>query len=385
MENCIGPEELDVCVLGVRCFDVIDVGGDSWIESHQNILRLSRQAALEALNCREELVKELMVANDKLGALIHEAYCILVWRTKVLPLLLEMGGQPNATFVLYTVLYHEAASVALLELCLYHESGCAAIDDHAMDLVDYCAQALTQLIGLAHSDYLQRPLDVKALADETPKDEIRRQLTDLQYKTGMRCLTILSSIADNVGRLSLGVVRRMVQTHDIPCILSEILHCQPWQRHSSGIEKYIDDKWTSVDGDDVLKLTKAEAHTWFCLRHLLFSDDAMNMYAINEFRQREISKCQMFLGESVLDQLPPLVDLKRRLCTLGLTEGGGGRARIILEEMPKMKDALVARAKKAGFAEIARAHAARFLNLNDDSVRSWALKLNDIYSLDIFE
>lgn len=386
MDNIIQPEEYDLCVQYIRPFEVLAVGTDHWLDSHESCVKLNQQAIVEATTCREELVKELLIINDKIGILVHEAYCILIWRTKILPrLLTEDHKGSNANFILYTVLYHEATAVSLLEMCLYHENGCAALDDRAMDLIDYCAHAVTQLIGLVHMAHFHEEIDAKSLTTETTAEEMERQKKDLQYKIGLRCITIFSFLADKMDTLTLSVVRRMVQTHDVPCLLSEILHCQPWQRNVNGIEKYIDDKWTPVAGIDVIKVTKIEAHTWFCLRQLLFNYNAMGMYEINEFRQREISKCQLFLGANVLDQLPPLTDLKHRLCTLGLSETKI-KTPVFLEELPKIRDHILLELKKnGGSIEVARLQAERFFGMSQQELVAWARRLNDVYNFDLLE
>lgn len=386
MDDIIRPEEYDLCVQYIRAFDVIAIGTEQWLDAHEHLLKLNQQAIVEASACREELVKELLIINDKIGILVHEAYCILVWRTKVLPRILSTDQiQTNANFILYTILYHEAMTVSLLEMCLYHENGCAALNECSMDLIDYCVHAVTQLIGLVHMKHFDEELDAKAFAQQTSVEEIDRQQKDLQYKIGLRCLTIISFMADKIDTMSLSVIRRMVQTHDIPCLLSEILHCQPWQRNINGIEKYIDGKWTHVSGIDVIKVTKIEAHTWFCLRHLLFNNDAMGMYEINEFRQREIGKCQMFLGANVLDQLPPLIDLKQRLCTLGLSNTKN-KSQIILEELPKIRDHIVNELKKnGGYGKVSRLHVERFFGLSQTELVTWAQRLNNAYNFDLLE
>lgn len=386
MDDILRPEEYDLCVQQIRAFDVLAIGTDQWLDAHESLLRLNQQAIVEASTCREELVKELLIINNKIVVLVHEAYGILVWRTKVLPHLLDSSEKrTNANFIFYTILYHEAMAVSLLEMCLYHENGCAALNDCSMDLIDYCAHAVTQLIGLVHMGHLRKEVDSKAVAVETGADEMGRQSIDLQHKIGLRCLTILSFMADKIDTLPLSVIRRMVQTHDIPCLLSEILHCQPWQRNLNGIEKYIDDKWTRVSGLDVIKVTKIEAHTWFCLRQLLFNRDAIGLYEINEFRQREISKCQVFLGANVLDQLPPLADLNHRLCSLGLSDTKT-KSQIILEELPKVRDCIVSALKKGGgYDEVARVHAERFFGLSQNEVVAWAQRLSSVYNFDLLE
>lgn len=384
MNDIIRSDEYDLCVLCIRPFDVSVIGTDPWLDVHENLVKLSQQAILEASTHREELAKELLIAEDKLVVFVHEIYCILVWRTKVLPQLIDVDvTQSNVNFILYTILYHEAVVVSLLEICLYHEDGCAALAECTIDLIDYCAHAITQLIGLVHIGHCQED----AVAGvETTVAELERHTKDLQYQIGLRCLTILSFLADKDKSLSINVIRRMVQTHDIPCLLSEIVHCQPWIRNVNGIEKYIDDKWTPVDGIDVIKVTKIEAHTWFCLYHLLYNRDAMAIYEINEFRQRELSKCQMLLGANVLDQLPPLVDLKRRLCTLELTNANQSSSQIIIEELPKIRDAIVNKImENGGYDEVIRVQKQRFIDLTQNDVMKWARRLNSVYNFELME
>lgn len=382
--NIIQPSEYDIYINSLKKFQVSEIGSPEWLDSHEILIKLNQQAIIEASTCQEELVKELFVLNDKLGILVHEAYCVLIWRSKILPKFSLNEIDSNATFVLYSILYHEAVAVSLLELLLYHENGCQALGDVAMDLIDYCAQAIVQLIGLTHLKHVQGDVDPKKLPNENASDELERQKKDLQYKIGLRCLTILSFIADKIDSMPISVVRRMVVTHDVPCLLSEILHCKPWIRNISGVEKYIDDKWMPIDKTDMIKVTKIEAHVWFCLRQLLLSKEAMSFYDINEFRQREISKCEAFLSVNLLDQLPPLADLKHRLCTLSPSTSSI-KSGIILEEIAEVQNQIVMNAKKIGYGQIVKQHKERFFSLESAQLLRMAKRLNDIYNIEFFE
>lgn len=382
-DNIILPEEYDLLIESLQKFQVIDIGSKRWIESHETLLKLSQQAILEATTYREEMVKELLVIGEKLSILIHEAFCVLIWRLKVVPKIFELNSNPSATFILYTAMYHEATAISLLELVLYHENGCVSMGENALDLIDYCAQAIIQLIGLVNNRYIdvaeyQPPPQngIDALA------EFERQQHDLLHAIGMRCLTILSYLADKVNALPLYVTRRMVQTHDIPCLLSEILHCRPWQRNAQRLEKFIDDKWTPVCGSDILKITKYEAQTWFCLRQLLMNPNVIQHYDINDFRQRELSKCQMLLTVHVLDQLPVLNELKHFLCTLQVARGRERNCGVFLEEMPDIRDRLYANAKKIGFKQIAIRQYDECLNLDHNGIVEMAQRLNNAYNMD---
>lgn len=149
MSNFVYPEELTYFIESIRPFQIKDVGSTKWLDVHEMVIKLSQQALLEASEHREEEVKEMLISRDKLKVLIHEAYCIFLWKTRVLPHLLDIDPNPSATFLIYTVFYHEEAVMSLLDMALYHESGCEALSDSAIDLVDYCAQGVAQVIGLA--------------------------------------------------------------------------------------------------------------------------------------------------------------------------------------------------------------------------------------------
>lgn len=384
MEDVIQPDEYDIYINGIKAFQVNEIGSREWFDSHEILIKFNQQAIIEASTYREELVKELFILNDKLEILVHEAYVILIWRTQILPKLLMTNCDPNSTFILYSVLYHEGIVVSLLEILLYHENGCQALGDCAIDLIDYCTQAVVQLIGLSHFKHGQNE-DPKKVQTENASDELERQKQDLLYTVGLRCLTILSFIADKIDTLPISVVRRMVITHDVPCLMSEVLHCQPWIRNVNGVEKYIDNKWVSIKQIDMIKVTKVEAQVWFCLRQLLLSKEAMNFYEITAIRQREISKCLVFLSGNLMDQLPPLIDLNQRLATLSLQQSHTKSGCIILEEIPEIKDRIVSKAKEIGFKQIAKNHMERFFNLNNSELVDIAKRLSDIYNVELYE
>lgn len=316
--NVVQPEEIDIFVKSIKGFDVAEIGTKNWLEHHERLMKLNQQAIVEASSCREEVVKELLIIQDKLELLVHEAYAIFVWRTKILPKLMRCE-KISATFFIYTVLYHESTVVSLLEVVLYHESSCEALGDAVIDLIDYCVQAIVQLIGFCHAGLHQSARESKA-DDMTTADEIKNHQNDISFSIGMKCLTILSYICDKISSLSASAARRLTQTHDVPCLLSEIIAIRPWLRRIKHFEKFIDGKWQQVEGEDILKLTKEEAQTWFCLRSIVFHRETFQIYEINAFRQRELSKCACMLNETILDQIQPLAELKQFLCRLQVSQ-----------------------------------------------------------------
>lgn len=387
--NVVQPEEVDLFVQSIRGFEVIDIGGKTWLEAHERILKLNQQAVVEASANREEIVKELLVIQDKLPTLVHEAYCVLVWRTKVLPRLLN--SKLSSTFFIYTVLYHELAVISLLETVLYHENSCEALGDAVVDLIDYCVHGVTQLIGLCHAAFHQQKIDCQA--EMKPAEELEAQKNEILFGIGMKCVTILSYLMDKVASLSVSAARRVTQTHDVPCLLSELLAIRPWMRRIKNFEKYIDGKWTAVEGDEILKMVKVEAQTWFCLRSILFHRETFENYEINSFRQRELGKCSGMLNEIVLDQLPPLAELKQFLCTLQLSSHTSNNLNsLILEVVPEVtfrrfmqflfsiknffpflartqiKDKIMEKAKKAGWNIIVEQHTKLFVEMSEKEI-----------------
>jgi zinc finger MYND domain-containing protein 10 len=333
--NIVQPEEVDFFVQSLRESQIIDIGGKTWLESHERLLKLNQQAIVEATGSREEFLKELLIIKDKLRVLVHEAYSVLVWRSKVLPKLLQKNEKIEATFFIYTVLYHESTAVSLLETVLFHENSCEALGDVVIDLIDYCVHGITQLIGLCHAGHHQKKIETKV--DLKPLEELEGQQNDLQFSIGMKCITILSYLSDKISSLSVSAARRLTQTHDVPCLLSELLALRPWLRRIKTFEKFIEGKWTQVEGDEILKMTKVEAQTWFCLRSIMFHRETFESYEINSFRQRELGKCSGLLNDVVLDQLPPLAELKQFLCTLQLSANAPNNLNnLVLEVIPEV-------------------------------------------------
>ncbi|XP_011200592.2 zinc finger MYND domain-containing protein 10 homolog [Bactrocera dorsalis] len=387
MANFVFPEEISYFVESIRPFQLVDIGSSKWLDVHEMIIKLSQQAILEASEHREEEVKEFLISRDKLKILIHEAYSVFLWKTRVLPHLIEIDPNPPATFLIYTVLFHEAAVISLLDTSLFHVSACEALQDAAIDLVDYCALAVAQVIGLVSMGYHenQSKLDV----DEAVLTELERQKRDLIYKIGMRCISILCYLAEHADAIPLSASRRMVVTHDIPWLMADLLLFRPWQRRTDkGIQRFIDEKWITVEGADISKISKQEAQSWFCIQQLLFNQSLMTSYELNEERRKHLSKCQALLQETLLDQIPPLVELKHYLCNLSgsgnLSENQKHKTNLVLEELPEIREKLIAEAERiGGFVVVAQKQEEIFLCTDKDKIFEIAKRLNTAYNTDL--
>lgn len=227
----VSPAEVDFLVQSLRRQRIQDLGKDSWLEQHSTVIKLNQQCVLEArTEGREEVTRDLIVQHGKTKVLVQDVFSVFMWRKNILPKL-----EQQDSILVYSIGYHELVLVNFLELILYNGNGCESLDDHALDLVDYSVQSVTQLIGLVHSGYLEE--DHEGLAAE-----------EGEYKRAMHCISIIYYLIDKIDSLPLSVSSRLIRFHDTPCLLSEVLHCRPWQRRSAkgGFEKFVEGKWTKV-------------------------------------------------------------------------------------------------------------------------------------------
>uniref|UniRef100_A0A182N3V6 MYND-type domain-containing protein n=1 Tax=Anopheles dirus TaxID=7168 RepID=A0A182N3V6_9DIPT len=385
------PDEIDAFVGSIRPFQVEDIGSKSWIEQHEVLLKLCQQACIEATTKQEEVVKERLIVEEKITTLIHELHSVRVWREEVLPRLLALKD-PDATFLLYSVVYNELNVCSLLETILYHRTSCEAVGSEALDLIDYCAGRIGQLIGLLANGYNNREDDPppEELLNESTSEEVVRMGRNMDFRIGMKCLAISSYLVDGHHLLPLGAAGRFVRTHDFPCLIAEVLHAKPWlQRNRDGIfEKYRNDCWTQARGDAVLQVTETEAQTWFCLHRLLFSSELMNTYEINAYRQREIGKCVGLMNEQLLDQLPALIPLKQQLCTLQLSSESvpsTGPSLVLLEELAMIRERILKVAQRTGWGVIIEKQRKIFLDLDENEVTEIAKRIGAAYNTDLLQ
>ncbi|XP_062565075.1 zinc finger MYND domain-containing protein 10 homolog [Armigeres subalbatus] len=379
------PGEVDCFVESLRRFQVEDIGSESWFDQNEIVLKLTQQAFIEATTKQEDIIKEKLLIEGKIPVLVHEAYCILVWRMRILPHLID-SKNAQTSFIFYSVFYYEVNIISLLETILFHSSCCEAIGDTALDLVDYCAQALGLLIGHANNEH--RLDDSRELKQESTKNEVERIMCEMSFKIGIKCVNILSYMMNNLNVLPLSTTNRVIKTHDVPCLIAEILHVKPWLRKTgAGFEKFQDGHWTPVHGEDVLKVTKDEAQAWFCLYALLFNQEAMRNYEATDFRRKEIGKCVGLLNDHILDQVPALSQLKQFLYAFQMGSDSTGRqqVKLMLDELPEIKDGLLAAAEKTGWDKITQRHLKIFVELSQDKIGSIAKRLAVAYNTHILE
>ncbi len=124
---------------------------------------------------------------------------------------------------------------------------------------------------------------------------------------------------------SVSVINRMLCTHNLPCVLVQLIDCCPWSRFREGVlrlfhikcvlqffvlcdkwpfipivssdvltegdvEKYINGKWQKVPVEDRLKMTKLDGQVWISLYNLLLKEDCQRKYDFNNFNKNQLLK-----------------------------------------------------------------------------------------------
>lgn len=380
------PFEAESFIQSMQIFPLKDVGSASWFRQHEYIEKLNMQAILNASTMHDEYVKDLLVSRRKIPVLVHEMILIEVWKQKVFPVLCQLQDfNPKNTFHLYMVLHHEATIINLLETIMFHQDSCAAGDDSILDLVDYCHRKLTLLASQATREGATTQ-DQPVLKEKTPvsaMEELETQRAALEFEISLKAVSVLRYITDHTGSIS--VISRMLCTHNMPCVLVQLIDCCPWKRFKQGaLEKYIDGRWQKIPAEDILKITKLDGQVWISLFNLLLKEDCQRKYDFNNFNKNQILKLRSFLTEVLIDQLPNLVELQRFLAHLAVTDPGPPKKELILEQLPEIWNHII-RENSGKWKGIAKHQVKESFNPSDSDLKIQAQRLAQTYNLDIME
>uniref|UniRef100_A0AAX7TC81 Zinc finger MYND domain-containing protein 10 n=1 Tax=Astatotilapia calliptera TaxID=8154 RepID=A0AAX7TC81_ASTCA len=339
-----------------------------WFKQHDYIEKLNMQAILNASAMHDEFVKDLLVSFGKIHILVHEMILIEVWKKKVFPILCQLEDfNPEKTFHLYMVIHHEATIINLLETIMFHKDSCDAADDSLLDLVDYCHRKLT------------------LLASEAIKDvaELQVQSAALEFEISLKAVSVLRYITDHADSIS--IISRMLCTHNLPCVLVQLIdHC-PWSRCREGnVQKHIDGKWQTIPVEDHLKMNKLDGQVWLSLYNLLLKEEFQRKYNFNSFNKSQLLKLRGFLTDVLIDQLPNLVDLQRFLAHLAVSDPAPPKKELILEQIPEMWNRIISENSRKWKA-IAKYQVKETFSPSESDLRQQAQRLAQTYNLDVME
>ncbi|XP_060531559.1 zinc finger MYND domain-containing protein 10 [Cylas formicarius] len=366
MDIILMPNEIEMYIDSMRPQNMLNLGTDQWMEWHNRLQKLHQEALLEAAALSGEHVKETLVSFGKTNILVHEIILISIWKHKVLPHLLKLVKRPECTFFAYSILYHEGVCVALLELVMFHSDCCEALDEVAVDLLDYVSVAVSKLLNQQ--------------TEESANQELIQQRNKISFDIGIRCLTILFYLAENVDKLPITVCSRLYAAYDVPVLLSEIILKRPWVKNDGNI--YSGGKWRKWDNE---QLPQVEAQVWLTLRQTLLSQEGHQYYSITANRRSQLTKILPMMNPILLDQLSPLFELKNWLCRVScLQEYAPPIKPVFVEAILEIKEKILQECQSK-WKSIAKKQALIIFTNNKEKIQQTAKMLTEAYNTDFME
>ncbi|XP_022531427.2 zinc finger MYND domain-containing protein 10 [Astyanax mexicanus] len=388
MDSVLLYAEAECFIQSLERISLREIGSPAWFRQHEYIEKLNMQAILNASANQEEFIKDLFVSLGKIPILVHGMILVEIWKHKVFPILCQLQDfSPKSTFPLYMVIHHEATIINLLETIMYHKESCEAADNAVLDLVDYCHRKLTLLAGQSARGEIPTHNKVShtELTDMNSIQDLRNMNSMLEFEIALKALSVLRYISDHVESLSLSVLSRMLNTHNLPCLLVQLVEHCPWSCRSGGkLEKYEEGKWRNIPAEDQLKMTKLDGQVWISLLNLLLKPDCQRKYDFNNFNKSQLLKLCGFLTEVVIDQLPNLSDLQRFLSHLAVTDPAPPKKELILEQLPEIWNEIVAE-NSGKWKAIAKHQVQKVFNPSESELRQQANRLAEMYNLDLME
>ncbi|KAM4021580.1 zinc finger MYND domain-containing protein 10 isoform 1-T1 [Anomaloglossus baeobatrachus] len=380
--------EAEGMVRSLQSFPLRDTGSGGWLKQHEYIEKLNMQAILNASAGQEEMIKDLLVTHGKVSSLIRELITVEIWKQKVFPVISQLQDfQPRSTFPLYMVIHHEATIINLLETILYHKDVCESAEDLVLDLIDYCHRKLTLLLSRCSAGEIagQDRLLPSSASETSSLEELKLQAESLEFDVALKCLSVLRYITDHTDSLPLSITTRLLNTHNLPCVLVELLHSCPWSRRSKGqLQKFESGRWLSVPAEDQQKMTKLDGQVWISLYNLLLRPECQQKYNIDGFTRGQLLKLLSHLTEILIDQLPNLVELQRFLNYLSVSEPAPPKKELILEQVPEVWDSII-RENSGKWKAIAKHQVKHAFSPSDSELRHQAQRWAQTYNMDVME
>ncbi|XP_039589819.1 zinc finger MYND domain-containing protein 10 isoform X2 [Passer montanus] len=308
-----------------------------WLRQHEYVEKLNMHGILSASAGQEQLLTELLVTHAKIPVLIGELVSVEVWKHKVFPVLCRLEDfRPRSTFPIYVVLHHEASIINLLETVFFHKEICESAEDSVLDLIDYCHRKLALLAARSTKApaVTSAGLPAEPLASPSSMQELQKQAEVMEFEISLKALSVLRFITDQLDSLPLSALTRMLNTHNLPCLLVELVEHCPWSCWEAGkLKKFENGTWHVVPPEDQVKMTKLDGQVWLALLNLLLRPECQRKYRFDGFNKSQLLKLRAFLTDVLIDQLPNLVEMQRFLSYLAVTDPAPPKKDLILEQL----------------------------------------------------
>ncbi|XP_048348070.1 zinc finger MYND domain-containing protein 10 isoform X1 [Sphaerodactylus townsendi] len=382
------PGEAEVLVRELKSFPLRDIGDHGWFRQHEYIEKLNMQALLSASAGHEQLLIELLVNYNKIPTLVEELITVEIWKQKIFPILCRLKDfMPKSTFPIYLVLHHEASIINLLETVFFHKEICESAEDTILDLIDYSHRKLTLLAAQSACGKIsnEKKLHPEVLQNSSSMQELKKQAETMEFDISLKALSVLRFITDQIESLPVSAVTRMLNTHNFPCLLVQLVEHCPWSCYEEGkLKKFENGAWYVVPPEDHIKMTKLDGQMWIALYNLLLSAECQRKYNFDNFNKSQLLKLRAFLTDIVIDQFPNLLEMQRFLSHLAVTDPVPPKKDLILEQVPVIWDHVV-KENSGKWQAIAKHQVNNMFSPSEEELRSQACRWAQTYNLDVIE
>lgn len=359
--------EIEAMVGGIREVPIEAVGSAAWKHQRHTIEQLNVVSHTCATEKRDDVVlSNLVSAEGKLRYLLNDLLVMEVWRHRILPNVnRELNKHPAG---MYMYCYYEGVLVNFLECIMFHEEAVTAIGDDILELIDYCWRNIAAFL-IADESIGEIQLDnARAAMEESEEVRFKKQMRELNISRSLSCISVLWFIIDRSNKLPLSVTNSLLQKNDVLIGFTHLIDCQPWMRRDKNTtQKFIQGQWKPVSRQDAFSIVPQEAHAWFAIHFLLCDRQMRQKYQYSKHKKDTIMTLKRFLNETIVDQIPSLVDVQRAIEELSFMEPPSGteekfKASLVIEQLPTIITVIEGGRKGKNWMELSRDFLNRALN-----------------------
>ncbi|CAK4707341.1 hypothetical protein LEN26_001307 [Aphanomyces euteiches] len=347
------PHEAEYMIENLTRMTLQDMGSSEFMRIHHDVEKLNLQTHQSAKQKSDNFVVESLLTFKKLDVLIENMLVNELWKEQVFPTLQDISD--TASLRIYFVLYHEAVLCNLLEVAFYHEHVIESLDDETlMEVIDYAMRKVTWLISTPRGVFRTKTTFhksgkdiVQELDKASRQEELHRQRLEMEFRLAIQCVTILRYICERIHILSLNILSRLLDKHDVLLSFVALIENPPWtyKTETNEWKKFQDQKWVYVEPCDLLQVTTTEAQPWIAVYFLVCSKASRDQYQLTSFRKNQVLRIRKYLNDVMLDQLPLLADVQRFLDELAIVQLNpntvSSAAKLVMEIVPVFRTALL--------------------------------------------
>ena len=358
-QSTMSVSEADIAVKSLKPFPIDQIGTAAWKAQRESMELLNFCSHTNASLHKDDFVMTFLVEQEKILVLLHELLVMETWRRKVLPKCKQdIVATPTAT---YLYVNYENILLNFLECVLYHDEAVVAMGDDIAELLDYSWRQVNGYVaqGTRCGTLNQIVPTETDLMKAGKKDEAAKlrldqtgyfdqQLEQLETVRSLSSISILWFIVDKLDALPMAIMNAILLKIDLMVGISDVLLAQPYMRRGTS---FVDGKTTVVQkfmngafcdiSDSQQRVCVPEAHCWFIMHKLLCDRECRKKYFYTTYKKEAILRIKRFINETLLDQIPALVDVQRALEEMTFLEPPSGteekfKSSLIIEQMPRI-------------------------------------------------